>query len=81
MGRDSVGTNSLATILGLFGFFTGLTALIVGPLAGWLYNTQGDVIGFLILAGLTLLGAFCFLRARPPHPVAPKAEPSQEGVD
>ena len=64
---DYFGTNSLATILGLFGFFTGLTALIGSALAGWLYDTQGNVTAFLILAGLTLLGAFCFLTARAPQ--------------
>ena len=80
---DYFGTNSLAIILGLFGLFAVLTALIGGPLAGLLYDTQGDVTGFLILALLTLLGAFCFLKARPPQAtdtVAPQAAPDQESV-
>ena len=81
---DYFGTNSLATILGLFGLFAVLTALIGGPLAGLLYDTQGDVTGFLILALLTLLSAFCFLKARAPqatNTVASQAAPDQESVD
>ena len=38
-----------------------------GPLVGWLYDTQGNAIGFLMRAVLTLLGAFCFQKAPPPH--------------
>ncbi len=64
---DYFGTVSLATILGLFGFFAGLMAVIGDPLAGRLYDTQGDAVGFLILAGLTLLAAFSFQGARPPQ--------------
>ena len=80
---DYFGTNSLATILGLFGFFAVLTALVGSPLAALLYDTQGNVTGFLILTLLTLLGAFCFLKARPPQApdtVASQAAPDQERV-
>ena len=63
---DYFGTNSLATILGLFGFFKGLTGFI-GGLAGLVYYTQGSIVGFLTLSGLTLLGAFFFLGARAPQ--------------
>ena len=67
---DYFGTNSLAVTLGLFGFFVWLTALVGGSLAGLLYETQGDVPGFLFLAGLTLLAAFLFLKADPPLAVS-----------
>ena len=63
---DYFGTNSLATILGLFGFFAGLTG-VTGSLAGLIYYTQGSIVGFLTLSGLTLLGALSFLGARPPR--------------
>ena len=76
---DYFGTGSLATILGLFGFFAGLIPFIFGPLAwgfdffvvpsgGLLYETQGGFIGFLIPAGFTLLATILFLRAVPPQP-------------
>ena len=63
---DYFSTNSLATILGLFGLFTGLMGFI-GGLAGLAYHTQGNLVGFLILSGLTLLGAFSFVKARAPQ--------------
>ena len=74
---DYFGTNSLATILGLFGFFAGLTGF-TGGLAGLIYYTRGGLAAFLILSGLTLLGAFAFLSARAPQlpdTVAPQAAP------
>jgi hypothetical protein len=79
---DYFGTNSLATILGFFGFFTGLTVGIGGllfPLA----LVHVNVLSILIPAGFTLLGAFCFLKARPPQAtdtVASQAAPDQESV-
>ena len=63
---DYFGMNSLATILGLFGFFMGLTGFISG-LAGLVYYTQGSVVGFLTLSGLTILATIFFLIARPPQ--------------
>ena len=63
---DYFGTNSLATILGLFGLVMGLTGFISG-LAGWVYYTQGSIVGFMTLTGLTVLGAFFFLSARAPQ--------------
>ena len=63
---DYFGTDRLATILGLFGFFNGLTGFI-GALAGSVYYTQGSIVGFLTLSGLTVLGAFFFLSARAPQ--------------
>ncbi len=75
---DYFGTNSLATILGLFGFFAGLTGF-TGALAGLIYYTLRGIVAFLILSGLTLLGAFAFLSARAPQlpdTVAPQAAPS-----
>ena len=63
---DYFGTNSLATILGLFGLVMGLTGFISG-LAGWVYYTQGSIVGFMTLTGLTVLGAFLFLSARAPQ--------------
>ena len=72
----------LATILGFFGFFTGLTVGIGGllfPLA----LVHVNVLSILIPAEFTLLGAFCFLKARPPQAtdtVASQAAPDQESV-
>ena len=63
---DYFGTDRLATILGLFGFFNGLTGFI-GALAGSVYYTQGSIVGFLTLSGLTVLGAFFFLSAHAPQ--------------
>ena len=63
---DYFGTNCLATILGLFGLFAGLTGF-TGGFAGLIYYTHGSIVGFLTLSGLTLLGAFAFLCAHPPH--------------
>ena len=63
---DYFGMNSLATILGLFGFFMGLAGFISG-LAGLVYYTQGSVVGFLTLSGLTILATIFFLIARPPQ--------------
>lgn len=63
---DYFGTNSLATILGLFGFFAGLTGF-TSALGGLIYYTQGSIVGFLTLSGLTLLGAFAFLNACAPQ--------------
>ena len=69
---DYFGMNSLATILGLFGFFMGLTGFI-GGLAGLVYYTQGSVVGFLTLSGLTILATIFFLIARPPQVPDPVA--------
>ena len=63
---DYFGMNSLATILGMFGFFMGLAGFISG-LAGLVYYTQGSVVGFLTLSGLTILATIFFLIARPPQ--------------
>ena len=78
---DYFGTASLATILGLSGLFVGLVILVGEPLGELLYITQGETVGFVALVGLTLLGALCFLKARPPEEpvrVATQAAPEQE---
>ena len=60
---------------GSFGTIMGFSSLIVmlgmssGPIfAGLMADLQGDYkLGLSIIAGLSLLGAFCFLAATPPE--------------
>ena len=68
---DYFSTNSLATILGLFGLFTGL--IFTGAFVGSKYYTQGSIVGFLILSAVTLLAAFSFVKARAPQVPDPVA--------
>lgn len=63
---DYFGTNSFATILGLFGFFAGLLTVameLVAPLVDGFLGKAGELV---ILAVVSLLGALCFLTATPP---------------
>ena len=64
---------------GSFGTIMGFSSLIVmlgmsgGPIfAGYMADLYGSYqVGFLFIAGSALLGALCFLLARPPHPLSP----------
>ena len=66
---DYFGTASLGKILG-FSTVLGNLLLLIGPLlAGWMYDQYGTYsLTLLILTGLSLLGTFFFLVARPPQP-------------
>ena len=63
---------------GSFGTIMGFSSLIVmlgmsgGPIfAGYMADLYGSYqVGFLFIAGSALLGALCFLLARPPQPLA-----------
>ena len=70
---DYFGTASFGKILGLSMVPMNLLLLGAAPFTGWMYDTQGNYVdAFLILAGLNLLGAVCFLLARRPRPAAPR---------
>ena len=64
---DYFGTSSLATILGLFGLFSGVIAFIAAPLAEFFYDSQQDPTARLIAVAVTILAAFLFWKARPPQ--------------
>ena len=71
------GTASFGKILGLSTVPMNALLLVAAPFAGWMYDTQGDYVdAFLILAGLNLLGAVCFLLARRPRPRSPHPAPA-----
>ena len=83
---DYFGMDSFGKILALSSLFAVLPLLIAPPLMiGWMYDVQGSyTVGFLILAVLTLPGAFFFLQARPPQlleapgTVAPQTAPDED---
>ncbi len=77
---DYFGLDSFGKILAFSILFSRLLAEFSGPpVVWWLYDTQGSyLIPILALAGMSLLGAFLFLKARPPQPpgaAAPQAAP------
>ncbi len=77
---DYFGTGSFGKILGLFGVIGGILGLFATPLAEIIYDVQGSyIIAFLLLAGLSLLGALCFLRAHNPQLPQTPDTPSLEG--
>ena len=70
---DYFGTVSFGRILGLSTVPMNLLLLVASPFAGWMYDEYGTYsLAFLILAGLNLFGALCFLVASPPRPGAPR---------
>ena len=75
---DYFGTASLAFILGLFAFFSGLLTFVGQIAGGVLYDTQGGAVGFMILAAISLVSTFCFLKARQPQ--LPQATEPQAGL-
>ena len=75
---DYFGTASLAFILGLFAFFSGLSTFVGQIAGGVLYHTQGGAVGFMILAAISLVSTFCFLKARQPQ--LPQATEPQAGL-
>ncbi len=65
---DYFGTGSFGKILGFSTVPMNLLLLIASPFAGWMYDRYGTYdLAFLILAGLNLLGALCFLAASRPR--------------
>lgn len=74
---DYFGTASFGKILGLSTVPMNLLLLIAAPLAGWLRDVQGDYTdAFLLLAGLNLAGAACFLAAARPRTAGAAAAPA-----
>ena len=77
---DYFGTGSFGKILGFSTVPMNLLLLAASPFTGWMYDRNGSYsLAFLILAGLNVVGALCFLlaaRPRPRGPVAAEAVPS-----
>ena len=70
---DYFGTGSFSKILGFSTVPMNLLLLIASPFAGWMYDRYGTYdLAFLILAGLNLIGALCFLVAARPRPRGPQ---------
>ncbi len=68
---DYFGTASFGKILGFSTVPMNLLLLIASPFAGWMYDQYGSYdLAFLILAGLNLVGAVCFILAARPRPRA-----------
>ncbi len=73
---DYFGTGSFGKILGFSTVPMNLLLLIASPFAGWMYDRYGTYdLAFLILAGLNLLGALCFLAAGRPRPRRAESAP------
>ncbi len=71
---DYFGTGSFGKILGFSTVPMNLLLLIASPFAGWMYDQYGSYdMAFLILAGLNLIGAICFLAAARPKPLASRS--------
>ena len=69
---DYFGTGSFGKILGFSTVPMNLLLLIASPFAGWMFDQYGSYsLAFLILAGLNLVGAVCFLFAGRPRPRRP----------
>ena len=66
---DYFGTGSFGKILGFSTVPMNLLLLFASPFAGWMFDQHGSYdLAFLILAGLNLVGAVCFLAASRPRP-------------
>ena len=69
---DYFGTGSFGKILGFSTVPMNLLLLIASPFAGWMFDQRGSYdLAFLILAGLNVVGALCFLAASRPRPGRP----------
>ena len=76
---DYLGTGSLPVILGLFGLFSGVIAYGAIPMAGFLYDIQGQggFAGFLVGTGMILIAVLLFWKASPPPlPASAQVMPS-----
>ena len=70
---DYFGTGSFGKILGFSTVPMNLLLLIASPFAGQMYDWYGNYeMAFLILAGLNLVGAACFLAASRPRQGQPQ---------
>ena len=70
---DYFGTGSFGKILGFSTVPMNLLLLIASPFAGWMFDQYGSYnMAFLILAGLNLVGAACFLASARPRPGRPQ---------
>ncbi len=80
---DYFGTASFGKILGFSTVPMNLLLLTASPFAGWMDDRYGSYTGaFLILAGLNLFGAVCFILAkRPVRRVMPQPVPSPTTAD
>ena len=74
---DYFGTAAFGKILGLSAVPMNLLSLASAPFAGWMRDTQGDyTLAFLILTGMNMAGAVCFLFARrPARRAVPRRDP------
>ena len=71
---DYFGTGSFGKILGFSTVPMNLLLLTASPFAGWMSDRYGNYeLAFVILAGLNLLGALCFLASARPKPRGPHA--------
>ena len=71
---DYFGTGSFGKILGFSTVPMNLLLLVASPFAGWMFDQYGSYdLAFLILAGLNLVGALCFIVASRPRPRGPSA--------
>ena len=69
---DYFGTGSFGKILGFSTVPMNMLLLIASPFAGWMFDQYGSYdLAFLILAGLNLVGAICFIAAARPRPRQP----------
>jgi MFS family permease len=66
--REYFGTQSFGTIFGLTSIFITIGAVTSPPIAGWVYDTFGTYNPiWLILGGLTMVGAMVMLIIPPAH--------------
>ena len=74
---DYFGTGSFGKILGFSTVPMNLLLLTASPFAGWMSDRYGNYdMAFLILAGLNLVGAVCFIVAVRPRPRQIEAAPA-----
>ena len=72
---DYFGTGSFGKILGFSTVPMNLLLLTASPFTGWMYDRYGSYdLAFLILAGLNLVGALCFITAARPRPKPRRVE-------
>ena len=71
---DYFGTANFGKILGFSTVPMNVLLLFASPFAGWMYDRYGTYeLAFVVLAGLNLLGALCFLASARPRPRGPHA--------
>ena len=79
---DYFGTANFGKILGFSTVPMNVLLLTASPFAGQMYDRYGTYdLAFLILAGLNLVGALCFLLASRPQPRGPQTVPASQTAD